>query len=436
MYDYSDKRMTAAEAASHVRSGDVVVVGAAACMCSDIMDALWERRDELDDVTLISALSLSPSKLYGTKVEGHNPFRLLSFFKSAGERVAEKNGIPTDYTSIHLSQMKYWYKEAHRPDVVFIQATPPDENGWMSLGPSGGGGAQCYAAEVARETFVEVNDRLPWTVGDDCSLHVSQVSGMVDVSAPLPELPDMPADETTEKIARIVCDQIDDGSTIQLGIGGLSTAIGNMLTEKNDLGVYTELLSNPIMRLMKNGNVSNLHKGFYDGVSVYGFAQGSGELYEFIDHNPQLFSATLSFMNDPRNVAKNRKMMSINTAMAIDLYGQVAADNMGGRQVSAVGGQIDFVKGSQWSEGGKSFIAMSSCYKDHKGNRSSRIMVNLPKGTAITTPRSEVEYVVTEYGIVNLKPLPMRDRAKALIGIAHPDFRDQLTDQARENGLL
>ena len=210
---------------------------------------------------------------------------------------------------------------------------------------------------------------------------------------------------------------------------------GYGLLQKNDLGIFSELFSEPMMELMKNGNVTNKNKGFMDGLSVFAFSMGSNEMYNFMDHNPDLYAGTFPFVNDPRNIAKNKRMMSINTAMSVDLFGQVAADSMGFTQQSAVGGQIDFVKGAQWSEGGKSIIALASSF-ERDGQRQSKICLNFPAGTAVTTPRSEVQYVATEYGCVNLKKLNMSDRVRAMISLAHPDFRDQLRDEAREHGLI
>lgn len=230
-------------------------------------------------------------------------------------------------------------------------------------------------------------------------------------------------------------DLIPDGATVQLGIGKLSTAIGYGLRERNDLGIHSELFSEPMMHLIRNGNVTNRNKGFMDGKSVFAFAMGSREMYRFMDHNEGLYGGTFPWVNDPRNVARNKRMISINSAMSIDLFGQIAADSMGWKQHSAVGGQIDFVKGAQWSEDGKSIIATASSFVKN-GQRQSKIVLNFPTGTAVTTPRSEVQYIATEYGCVNLKVLNMADRVRAMINLAHPDFRAQLTDEARYHKLI
>lgn len=432
--DYSDKKMTAAEAAAHVRSGDVVVVGYASSFAYELMDALWERRFELEDVTLVSTLSLKPSKMYFSEAEEHHPFRLVTFFIGPGERMARSKGMPMDFTSIHLSLLDYWLTHIRRADVVFLETTRPDRNGYMSYGPTGCALSD-FAVSTAREVFAEANLRTPWITGNQALIHMDQIDGFVETDHEIAELPEGETDEVSEKIADIVAAEVPDGATIQLGIGGLSTAVGDRLTEKNDLGIHSELFSPPMMRLMKNGNVTNRKKGFMDGMSVFAFSMGTKEMFEYMDHNPALYGGTFPFVNDPRNIGKNKRMISINTAMAVDLYGSVSAECMGGKQYSGVGGQIDYVKGAQWSEGGKSIIAMTSCYC-RNGKRQSRIVVDFPQGTAVTTPRSEVQYVATEYGMINLRELSFEDRVRGMIQLAHPDFREELLEQAREKHML
>ena len=435
MNEYTNKLMTANEAASRVKSGDRVYVGTASSFAYDLLDALWERRDDLEDVTILCSMALKKAEMFCQKYYGDdNPFKISTYFLGSGERIAARNGMPMDYTSFHLSQLDLWCREVARPDICFLEVSRPDSNGYMSYGPTG-----CCLHEFlqgyAREIYVESNIKTPFIHGDKALIHVSQVDGIVETDNPVSLLPDTRPDEISEKIANRIIDEIPDGATIQLGIGGLSTAIGYALKDRNDLGIYTELFTEPMMYLMKNGNVTNMCKGYLDGISVFGFAMGTEKMYEFMDNNPLLYGASFPFINDSRNIAKNKKMISVNTAMSLNLYGEVAADSLGYRQQSGVGGQIDYVKGSQWSEGGKSFIALSSTY-EAAGEIKSKICVSFPEGTAITTPRSEVQYVATEYGIVNLKTLTMRERVKAIISLAHPSFRDSLTEEAKAKGIL
>ena len=433
---YKGKIMTAAEAAKLVKSGDRVYVGTASSFSYDMLDALWDRRDELEDVAILCSMSVRPSRMFSADHDEHNPFHVETFFLGAQERIAHrKHGMPLEFTCFHLSQIDLWCKYVGKPDVCFFQVSMPDENGMVSCGPSGGC-MYTYLAENARNIVFECNAQVPYIMnGEKHLLPLSMADAIVYADYPVSPLARDEVDEISQKISDFVMDEVPDGATIQLGLGKISTAVGYGLLKKNDLGIFSELFSEPMMELMKNGNVTNKNKGFMDGLSVFAFSMGSNEMYNFMDHNPDLYAGTFPFVNDPRNIAKNKRMMSINTAMSVDLFGQVAADSMGFTQQSAVGGQIDFVKGAQWSEGGKSIIALASSFEKN-GQRQSKICLNFPAGTAVTTPRSEVQYVATEYGCVNLKKLNMSDRVRAMISLAHPDFRDQLRDEAREHGLI
>ena len=433
---YRDKIMSGAEAAKLVKSGDRVYVGTASSFAYDMLDALWDRRDELEDVAILCSMSVRPSRMFSADHDGHNPFHVETFFLGAQERIAHrKHGMPLEFTCFHLSQIDLWCKYVGKPDVCFFQVSMPDENGMVSCGPSGGC-MYTYLAENARNIVFECNAQVPYIMnGEKHLLPLSIAEAIVYADYPVSPLAKDEVDEISQKISDLVMEEVPDGATIQLGLGKISTAVGYGLLQKNDLGIFSELFSEPMMELMKNGNVTNKNKGFMDGLSVFAFSMGSNEMYNFMDHNPDLYAGTFPFVNDPRNIAKNKRMMSINTAMSVDLFGQVAADSMGFTQQSAVGGQIDFVKGAQWYEGGKSIIALASSFEKN-GQRQSKICLNFPAGTAVTTPRSEVQYVATEYGCVNLKKLNMSDRVRAMISLAHPDFRDQLRDEAREHGLI
>ena len=433
---YRDKIMSGAEAAKLVKSGDRVYVGTASSFAYDMLDALWDRRDELEDVAILCSMSVRPSRMFSADHDGHNPFHVETFFLGAQERIAHrKHGMPLEFTCFHLSQIDLWCNYVGKPDVCFFQVSMPDENGMVSCGPSGGC-MYTYLAENARNIVFECNAQVPYIMnGEKHLLPLSIAEAIVYADYPVSPLAKDEVDEISQKISDLVMEEVPDGATIQLGLGKISTAVGYGLLQKNDLGIFSELFSEPMIEMMKNGNVTNKNKGFMDGLSVFAFSMGSNEMYNFMDHNPDLYAGTFPFVNDPRNIAKNKRMMSINTAMSVDLFGQVAADSMGFTQQSAVGGQIDFVKGAQWSEGGKSIIALASSF-ERDGQRQSKICLNFPAGTAVTTPRSEVQYVATEYGCVNLKKLNMSDRVRAMISLAHPDFRDQLRDEAREHGLI
>lgn len=431
-----DKITTAAEAVKCVQSGDRVYVGTASSFAYELMDALWERRDELEDVTILCSMSLKPSKMFSTDHDERNPFTIETFFLGARERVAHrKHGMPMNFTSFHLSQVDIWCREVGRPDVCFLEVTRPDEDGYVSFGPSGGC-MYVYLMEKARTVVLECNAQTPYILGDPTSrMHISRADALILTDSAVSPLPNEEVDEVSQKISDLVLAEVPDGATIQLGLGKVSTAIGYGLMQKNDLGIFSELFSEPMMHLMQNGNVTNTEKGFMDGKSVFAFSLGTAEMYRFMDRNPLIYNCTFPFVNDPVNIAKNKRMISINTAMSVDLFGQVAADSMGWTQQSAVGGQLDFVKGAQMSEGGKSIIALASAFEKN-GKLESKITLRFPVGTAVTTPRSEVQYVATEYGCINLKHLNMADRVRAMISLAHPAFRDQLTEEAKAHHLI
>ena len=432
---YGCKKMTAAEAAALVQSGDRVYVGTATSFASEITEALRQRKGELTDVTILSALGIKPADLYRERnADGTSPFRVKSYFLGPMERAAVKNAIPSDYTSFHLSQMDIWVEEAARPDICFLEVSKPDANGYCSYGPAGG----CLHEQVrayAKTTVLEINQRTPYINGQAGLVHLSMADGYVETDTPVASIPSDEPDETARQISSIIMDYVPDGATVQLGLGGLSTAVGYGLQSKNELGIHSEILSEPLVRLVQNGNVTNRNKGLLDGLSAFGIAIGNPDTYAYLDRNPKFYSAPFSWLNDPRVIAQNRNFISVNTAMSMNLFGEAASEGMAYRQQSGVGGQLDYVRGAQWSPGGKSFIAMASSFVKN-GERKSKIVLNFPDGTAVTTPRSDVQYVATEYGCVNLKHLNMSDRVRAMISLAHPDFRDELTDQAKEHGML
>ena len=352
----------------------------------------------------------------------------------AKERKARDNGLKLNFTSVHLSQIDIWCKEVSRPDVCLFDVSEPDENGYMCLGPSGIA-LHKFLKESADRVVVQVNKQTPYIFGQNNLIHVSEIDAIIEVDDTPVTLANPEIDEVTKTLSNIIVEQVPDGATIQLGLGSLSTAIGFELVNKNDLGIHSELLSEPMVELMINGNVTNKYKGFMDEKSVFAFAFGSTKLYQYLNRNEKVYSAEFPFVNDSRIIAKNKKMISINSTMALDIFGQAASDSLGWKQQSATGGQLDFVRGAQWSEGGKSIIATTSSFiKD--GKRISKIVTAFPAGTAITTPRSDIQYVATEYGCVNLKILNMSDRVKAMINLAHPDFRDQLTEDAKKFNLI
>ncbi len=428
---YQEKLCTPKQAVRTVRSGDRIYIGTASSIAYRLAEALYERRDELEDVVICSGLTPRTLPFFLSEAKGR--FSTLTYFAGGGDRVGIRNR-QTQFTSFHLSQIELWCREIARPNVVFLEVSPLDEEGYMSYGAYGVT-FHDYVRQLADKVILQVNPNVPCVCGVYSRVHVSQADSIALAEDQPDTVPNLPFDETLGKLSRYIVDQIPDGATIQLGLGGLSNAVGFCLREKNDLGIHTEMLTDSMMELMKNGNVTNGQKSFMPGRAVTSFAFGTRALYDFIHRNPELYFAPFSFVNDPYVIAKNDRMISINTAMSVDLFGQVAADCLAGRQQSAVGGQVDYVRGAQMSKEGKSFIALPSTL-DGKNGVSSRIVAAFPAGTAVTTARSDVQYVATEYGCVNLKVLSMGDRARALIGLAHPKFQMELTDQAKALGLI
>lgn len=429
---YQEKLMSAEEAVKMVKSGDRVYAGTASSFAYALLDALWERRQELEGVTIMGSNGYQPTPIYDETKD--NPFLFNTYFMGINERKQVSAGNQVTYSSVHLSLVDLWSEHIAKPDVCFFEVSMPDENGYMSYGPSG---TSCgyKLQEVTKKTIVQVNRHTPYVLGEQNLIHISEVDAIVEADVPYAKYEVMEPDETSKKIASYILPEIPDGATFQLGLGNISTAIGYGLREKNDLGIHTELLNQPMLELMKSGNVTNKHKGYMDGKTVFSFTFGNSDLYNALDHNEDFYVVPFYKANDARLIALNRNMISINATMSLNLFGEAASDCIGWKQQSATGGQADFVRGAQWSEGGKSFIATTSSFVKN-GKRISKIVPFFTPGTAVTTTRADIQYVATEYGCVNLKNLTMDDRARAMISLAHPDFRDELTSQAKQFGLI
>jgi len=426
---YKQKLMTAADAAKLINSGDTVYLGVGSSTPLAMGEAIGDRESELENVCIITAFMREPQKIVNATSES---FRNHTYFMGVQERVMNRAGLG-DYTSMHLSEAEIYFKKVAPVDVAILDVTPPDEHGNMNLGAAG----ICvgkYAWENAKKVICQVNKNEPWIYGQNNTINVNDVDAIVEADVPLSQYPVLEESAETQQVADFILDQIPDGSTIQFGIGGVSNAVGLGLRNKNDLGGYTELMTDTMMELMKLGVVNNKYKNYMPGKTIAAFALGTTELYEFCHRNEEIYFMPFPEVNNPVNVAKNDNLISINTALQMDLFGQINADNKAGDQFSATGGQLDFVRGAQMSKGGKSFIAMTAHYV-HRGQVGSRIVAQLPQGAAVTTPRSDVQYVVTEYGCLNLKEMSMRDRVKAIIELAAPEYRDELKDEARRMHL-
>jgi 4-hydroxybutyrate CoA-transferase len=427
---YERKFVTAEEAVSVIRSGDRVYIHPGCAVPQVLVDAMVARYQELHDVEVCHLLGVGEAAYVRPEMEGH--FRHNAFFVGKNVRKAVCEGR-ADFTPIFLSEIPALIQSKHfRIDVALIQVSPPDEHGFCSFGV----GVECTraATDVAKIVIAQINPNMPRSLGDSF-IHISRIDYCVEVDVPLRELPQLEGDETPEelenyrKIGEHVASLIEDGATLQLGIGRIPDAVVRFLGDRKHLGIHSEMVSDGIIPLIESGVITNQKKTLLPGKVVTSFVLGSHELFEYIDNNPFFEFRPTQFTNDPFTIARNRKMVAINSAIEIDLTGQVCADSMGYKFYSGFGGQLDFIRGAARSEGGKPVIALPSTAKN---GTISRITPHLREGAGVTTTRGDVHYVATEYGVVNLHGKTVRERIELLISIAHPKFRSELEAFARE----
>lgn len=425
---YRTKLRTAEEGVRVIQSGQRVYVHPGCAMPEVLVDAMSARYRELEDVEVLHLLTVGKTRYSLPEMEGH--FRHNALFIGRNVRSAVNDGR-ADFTPVFLSEIPNLFYRGILPiDVALIHVSPPDEHGYCSFGV----GVECTkpATEVADIIIAQVNPHMPRTLGD-CFIHVDKLTYCVETNAPIKELPQISKDVSTEetevfrKIGKNIADLIDDGSTLQLGIGSIPEAVLSFLSGKNDLGLHTEMFSDGVVKLVESGIITNEQKTLHPGKIISSFVLGSRALFDFIDNNPIIEFHPSHYVNDPYIIAKNEKMVAINSAIEVDLTGQVCADSIGTQFYSGFGGQLDFIRGASRSKGGKPIIALPSTAKD---GLCSRITPILGAGGGVTTTRGDVHYVVTEYGIANLYGKTIRERAKALIEIAHPAFREQLEEYA------
>ena len=430
--EYEAKKVSMAQAAALIENGDRII-----CTMNGtpytLMNAIGERWEELENVTFFSNLLYRP--LNFLKPEARGRIDAVSYFKGVTERQAEKAGVRIDTLVYQLHQHDQVIYERIKPTVACIHVTPFDEEGYCLLGPNTVGGIAALAC--AGKVIAQVNDRNPRMNADPrMKIHISQIDALVEVSEQMPEFISGEPNDIDRKVAEHVVEQIADGSTIQLGIGGIANAVGYFLESRRDLGVHTEMYTESMVHLTQKGIINNSKKTYYPGVAIVGFSQGTQRMYDFVHENPAVLAKPIDEITKPWEVAKNDNMISLNGVLGVDLLGQISSESIGFTQFSGVGGQLDFVRGAQMARGGKSFLAMHSTVTGKDGRRISKVCLTHPPGTAVTVPRTDVQYVATEYGLVNLKHKGIEERARLLISIAHPDFRDQLSFEARQAGLI
>ncbi len=420
--------MTAAEAVADIQSGDHVYYGGNAAIPQTLVRALADRGPQLEDVRLSHVLLLGKDPLSSPELA--RSFRHNSLFVGPADRQAVNDGR-ADYVPVFLHQIPRLFRERIiELDVAMIQVSPPDEHGFMSLGVEAL--ASMTAAQTAKRVIVQVNRSMPRVLGD-CFLHVHQVDAIVEATEPLPTLAPRPSTEVERKIGANIVELIEPGATMQMGIGGIPDAVYAALEGDLDLGIHTEMISDGAMEAIERGVVTGGRKTLHPGKTIITFALGTRKLYEYLDNNPFIEAHPVDYVNDPRVASQNEKLIAVNSAIELDLTGQVCSDSIGTRIYSGFGGQVDFIRAAARSKGGKPVIALPATAQ---GGKVSRIASTLKPGAGVVTSRADVHWVVTEYGRVNLFGRNLRERAELLITVAAPEFRDELRHAARERGLI
>jgi acetyl-CoA hydrolase len=426
---YRRKVTSAEEAVKLVRSGDHVWLHAGCNNPEELLKALVARAGELHDVEVTHLLTFGAADHVDPRYAGS--FRHRALFIGPNVRQAVNEGR-ADWVPVFLSEIPGLIRSGAIPvDVAFIHISPPDEHGFCSYGV----GVECTkaASETARAVVALVNRRMPRSLGD-CFIHVSRLTHVVEIDRPVVELPMVTEiGDVARAIGRRVADLIESGSTLQMGIGEIPDAVLLFLHEKRDLGIHTEMFSDGVVELFEKGVITGEAKSLHKGKIIASFVLGSKRTFDFLDNNPFVEFHPTEYVNDPFVIAQNDRMVAINSAIAIDITGQVCSDSMGRSIYSGFGGQVDFIRGARRSRGGKPIIAMPSTAK---GGKVSRIVDVLAEGSGVVTSRADVHYVVTEYGAANLFGTSLRERALALIECAHPDFREELRCAARKRNLL
>ncbi len=419
-----DRVTTAEQAVRRVTSGMRIYLTGNCSVPQHLLRALVARAPELRDVEIVQVLTVGSADYVAPEMTGH--LRVNTLFISDNVRQAVNEGR-ADFTPVFLSEIPGLFKTGRLPlDVALVQVSPPDEHGFCSFGIEVG--ITKPAAQSARLVIAEMNERMPRTLGDSF-IHISKLTAIVPVDYRLPEIQMAGSSDTANRIAEYVASLIPDGATLQTGIGAIPDAVLRRLTGHKDLGVHTELFSDGVMDLIERGVITGEKKTLHPGKVVAGFVLGTQRLYDFIHDNPVIEFHPTDYVNDPMVIAQNAKMVAINSAIEVDLTGQVCADSIGPRLYSGVGGQLDFIYGASRAPGGVPVIALPATAL---GDTASRIVPTLKSGAGVTTSRNHVRYVVTEFGVADLYGKTVRQRAQALIQIAAPGFKDQLERAARE----
>lgn len=421
---YRNRAISADKALDEVKSNNRIVFGHAAGEPRHLVETLISKKEQYSNVEIVHMVSLGSADYAKPGMENH--FRHNALFVGGGTRKAVEEGR-ADFTPCFFHEVPRFFEDGSLPvDVSLIQVTPPDENGDVSLGVSVD--YTIGAARNAKKIIAQVNSMMPRT-GGESKLHVSEIDYFVEYDEPIFELKPPAIGEVEIAIGENCARLINDGDTLQLGIGAIPDAVLLFLKDKKDLGIHSEMISDGVLELVKEGVITNQCKSIHKGKIVVTFLMGTQKLYDYVDNNPDVELYPVDYVNNPVTVMKNDNIVAINSCVQIDLMGQVASESVGLKQISGTGGQVDFVRGVSMARGGRAIMAMPSTAA--KGT-VSKIVPFLDEGAAITTLRTDVDYVVTEYGIASLKGKNLRERARQLISITHPNFRDELIEIFKE----
>ena len=435
--EYRQKLVTADEAVREIRSGDFIDYGWTTGTVDALDKALAKRTDELTDVNVRGGIVMKPLAIF-EREDAPSHFTWNSWHMGGYERKLMARGC-SFYAPIRYSELPRYYRDSIIPSrVAMFQVAPMDPHGFFNFGPNASHmGAVCEMADVI---IVEVNKNMPRCLGGtECGVHISKVKYIVEGENPA--IAEMggggPATEVDQKVAEQIVKEIPNGACLQLGIGGMPNAVGSLIAQSDlkDLGVHTEMYVDAFVDISKAGKITGAHKNIDRYRQTYAFGAGTQKMYDFMNENPELMSAPVDYTNDVRTISSLDNFISINNCVDLDLFGQVNAESAGTKNISGAGGQLDFVLGAYLSKGGKSFICCSSTFTDKAGNLHSRIRPTLTEGSIVTDTRANVQYIVTEYGMVNLKGKSAWQRAELLISIAHPQFQQELIDAAEKMNI-
>lgn len=432
--DLKRKTVSAEQAAASIKSGDWVEYGFGLGQPEVFDRAFAERVPKLERVRLRGCLAMTPRAAVEADPEGRH-LNYYSWYFSGLERKIHDRGL-CSHIPMNFGEAPDYYRRFVDVDVAVLRCAPMDEHGFFNFGPS-----VTYLkaiTEKAKTVIVEVDQSMPYVFGVECGVHIDDVDFVIDGGASkLPELKNPAASPVDRRVAELIAPEIVDGACVQIGIGAMPNAVCELLTQSSvkDLGVHTEMFVDSLVSLYEAGKVTGAHKAFNQYQMTYCFAAGSARMYDFLNRNAACFAGPVDYTNLPHRIMQNEKAVAICNAAQIDLSGQACSETAGMRQISGTGGQLQFIRGAYASRGGKAILCLASTY-EREGRRASRIVARIDECNVVTTPRTDVMYVVSEYGIVNLKGKSVPERARALIGLAHPDFREDLERQAREYRLI